>query len=220
MNIQSELELYGEKYLIKVSRENLDKVDIPPDYREAIIKIGFPYTMWNLRFSMEFSPISIDEFVLDDIRQSRNLLTIGCKSSFGTLGFLTPMEDIGLHKGASLLDINARLDIIGRERHWDVFGEVKHSSRICVDLDDNQKIVYINPSGKDIYYCNSNLKNLLRSILAYRKFATGEVVNFDEEIETFKKELIDIDPQCLDNEECIWSNVIWAQVYDHECYEY
>lgn len=209
-------EVFGRENLVCANPDRLCKISLPNETREFVLNVGLPRLVYAFRFSMDFEPISEDIEIGKLVSNLSQVFTIGCKSGSLVVGRMLHLSELGLGNNASLSDI-ARQRLALKMDDFDVMfnEEVVSSYRICIDVENNSRIISIDPQNPSVSFFNSTIKQLASSLLAYQKIFSVKK-SFDKQLKEFKEELQKIDPNALESEENLWSIIIGLLIQDEE----
>jgi SUKH-4 immunity protein len=211
------IEIFGQENLVYAKPNRIKNIDLPHEIGEFILNTGLPRVMKNFRFSMDFEGISEDIYLGERTKNLGQLFTIGCESSTQLIGTLFPLSEIDLDNNASLSDIERRIRILGIENDSFFHSEVVFSCRVCLDLDNNSKIISLNPDDLSIAFVNSSIQQLAASIVSF-----GRNFHYDKEfnvgVNDFKEALKKIDIKVLESENSVWLQVLESLILDKQGY--
>jgi hypothetical protein len=217
MNLCNELEdCFGRENLVCAYPESLHDIKLPDKTKDFILNTGLPNLACYFRFSMEFEPLSSDIQIGESAQKLGRLFTIGCKGATQLIGRCIHLKEIGLNNNASLTDIGRQIKLLNLDSA--VFhAEVMLAPRICLDLENDGQIKYVNPTNLSTSFLNSSIEQLAASLIAYKESFSLEE-DFILSLEKLKNELHNIDSRALKNQDNVWSVVIEQLILDEEGY--
>ncbi|BAS59537.1 hypothetical protein LBWT_55090 [Leptolyngbya boryana IAM M-101] len=217
MSLNDEMsQVFEQQNLVYAYPESLDKINLSPEIKESILSLGLPIVIGYLRFSMDFEPIAEDVKFHQPSESFGNLFTIGCRAVTQLIGRFIHLDEIGLDGNASLSRIAKKLEELDLDEA--IFSaEVNLANRICLDLDNGNRIVYINPIDKSIGFCNSSLEQLAASIVAYEK-SSRQYDDVLERLDSFSYKMQVIDSAVFNHEDGLWLSIIKQLKLDDEGY--
>lgn len=210
------IDCFSVESLVYAHQEKLENIEIPDMTKEFISNTGFPHVVSYFRFSMDFEPLSTDPKIGESVKHLGKLFTIGCQGASQLIGRFVHLSEIGLSRNSSLSDIGKKI----RELEIDdaIFcAEVAMAPRMCIDLENSNQIVLINPLDLSIAFLNSSIQKLASSIVAYQRNFLANPQG-DRDLVRLAEELKHIDIQIFDSPNTIWMQVIEALERDAEGY--
>ncbi|ELS30343.1 MULTISPECIES: SUKH-4 family immunity protein [Pseudanabaena] len=214
---QKMIEVFGQENLVYAHPENLSKINLSQETSRFILDMGLPYVVDYFRFSMDFEAISKDIKIGESLQHLGQVFSVGCLNATPLVGRMIHLGEIGLLRNANLSDIGKRLRFLNINIEDDVIlhSEVDNSSRICLDTENEGRIISISPKDLSITFLNSNFQKLSACLIAcHIDIFAGK--DFDQGINDFKSDLKKIDPKAFDSE--IWVEIIERLVIDSKGY--
>lgn len=209
--------LFKKENLVYVNKQQLTNLPLSNKAKKFILKTGFPYLIHLLRFTLDFEPISKDIKLNYIDKNGKNLFSIGYKPCSHLTGTLISLSRLGLNRNASLSQIAIKLSEIAlkpgslgyNEYYW-LDLETQNAWRICLDLGNNEKIIYINPQeNMSVGFVNSSIQKFFLLIVKFRIYLElNETQTILERMEDLKKEIKIIDPPALEKDNALWNLLI------------
>ena len=181
------------------------------DTKKFILNIVFPYLISYLRFTLDFESISKDiQISHSGNKNLGDFFTIGYKPFSPLIGTIIDLSELELEKNASLSKIAKKAEILGANEYYNWDAETKYSWRICIDLENNNRIIYINTQQKlSVGFFNSTIQQLAVSLAIFKKHLYyDESKTIEEEMYNFEEKLKRIDPQALRSKNNLWRILI------------
>lgn len=221
------IEIFGKENLVYANVEKLNKTPLPNEVKKFLSTTGFPYLIGDLRFSLDLEYISEDSQLNNFQTQIGNCIIIGCKAPTRLIGRLIHLEELKLPREASLSEIAKQAEILGENEYYNWDAETRYSWRVCIDLQKNNRIIYINTmkdlsvtkENLSVGFVNSDIEKLATSLAVFWKILNSEEdKDMTKKMSIFKERMQIIDPEALRNKDSLWN--VLVEILIHEIQEY